>query len=246
MSNDKLRSAVRSAGFSVAEFADEIGVDPKTAQRWMTLDRTPHRTTATRAAKLLGVPPSWLWPELDRAEQGAGDGEVIGFYAHRAQVPKMLWRDLLIGATQSIDLATYAALHLVEDHPETVTLLAHKASIGVQVRIAMGDPDAPAIHLRGEEEQMTDGLVGRVRMANAYYAPLINAPGVQYRLHHTTLYNSIYRYDDQMIVNHHVYGLHGYLAPALHLRKSDAGDLFATYAGSFDRLWKESYQPAGS
>jgi transcriptional regulator with XRE-family HTH domain len=77
MNNDRLRSALRSAGFSVAEFADELGVDPKTAQRWITLGRTPHRTTATRAAKLLSVPPSWLWSELDHAEHGAADGEVI-------------------------------------------------------------------------------------------------------------------------------------------------------------------------
>ena len=91
---------------------------------------------------------------------------------------------------------------------------------------------------------MPDGLVGRVRMANAYYAPLIGAPGVEFRLHDTTLYNSIYRYDEQMLVNHHVYGVHGYLAPALHIRQADSGNLFDTYARSFDQIWEESYPAA--
>jgi len=183
---------------------------------------------------------------LDEAEQGAGNGEVVGFYPHRAQVPKVLWRELLVGARRSIDLVTYAALHLVEDNPETVDLLQHKAASGVQVRIAMGDPEAPAIKLRGREEHMVDGIVGRVRMANAYYAPLIGSPGIEFRLHHTTLYNSLYRYDEQMLVNHHVYGVHGYLAPTLHLRQADSGDLFDTYARSFDLIWAESYPVAGA
>jgi hypothetical protein len=40
-----------------------------------------------------------------------------------------------------------------------------------------------------------------------------------------------------MIVNTHVYGVPGAHAPALHLRKLGAGDLFATYAKSFTDVW---------
>jgi transcriptional regulator with XRE-family HTH domain len=246
MTNDKLRSTLRASGYSVAGLADELGCDPKTVQRWMTRGRTPHRGTATRAAKLLGVPPGWLWPELDEAEQGAGNGEVIGFYPHRTQVPKVLWRELLVGARTSIDIVTYAALHLVEDNPDTIRLLLHKAASGVRVRIALGDPHAPAIELRGREERMPGGLEGRVQMAGSYYAPLIGAPGVEVRLHHTTLYNSLYRYDDQIIVNHHIYGVHGYLAPALHIRRCDSGDLFDTYDCSLGLIWDSAYAPGES
>src|SRR5262249_11583632 len=46
-----------------------------------------------------------------------------------------------------------------------------------------------------------DGLVSRVRMALAYYLPLLGAPGVEYHLHRTTLYNSIFIYDDEMLIN---------------------------------------------
>lgn len=58
--NDRLRSTLRANGYSEADLADELGVDPKTVQRWVTQGRVPHRTTAHRAAKLLAVPAKWL------------------------------------------------------------------------------------------------------------------------------------------------------------------------------------------
>ncbi|WP_428983123.1 hypothetical protein [Phytohabitans maris] len=56
-------------------------------------------------------------------------------------------------------------------------------------------------------------------------------------LHGTTLYNSIYRFDDEMFVNTHVYGYPAAHAPTLHLRRLTGGDLFDQYADSFDRVW---------
>jgi hypothetical protein len=246
MSNERLRSTLRTSGYLVSSLADELEVDPKTIQRWMTRGRTPHRGTALRAAKLLGVPAAWLWPDLEHAEPGGmGGGEVVGFYPHRSQVPKNVWLDMLMGATKSVDILTYAALHLVEDNPQTIELLRRKAADGVRVRVAMGDPDSAEVGLRGREEGIPEGIVGMVRMASTYYAPLIGAPGVEFHLHRTTLYNSIYRYDDQMLVNHHVYGTYGHLAPVLHIRKIDSGDLFGMYTRSLDLIWGQSYAPAG-
>ncbi len=51
------------------------------------------------------------------------------------------------------------------------------------------------------------------------------------------LYNSIYRFDDEMIVNPHVYGKMASHAPALHLRRLSAGTLFTTYQDSFNAVW---------
>lgn len=50
------------------------------------------------------------------------------------------------------------------------------------------------------------------------------------------VYNSIFRYDNQMLVNQHIYGKYGYLAPILHLRKSEGCDLFDTYMDSFELI----------
>jgi hypothetical protein len=77
-------------------------------------------------------------------------------------------------------------------------------------------------------------------MALAYYRPLIGVPGIDFRLHWTTLCNSIYRFDSQMLINQHIYGTYGYLAPILH-QESDGGDLFSTYARSADLVWAEAY-----
>lgn len=242
--NERLRSTLRAGGYSLPGLAEELSVDPKTVQRWITKGRTPHRTTATRAAKLLNVPADWLWPDLDCAESGGGNGEVIGFYSHRAQVPKSLWLEALLGAKKCIDFVTYAGLFLPEDNPESVRLIQHKAASGVPVRVAFGDPDSAEVALRAREERMPEGLVGRVRMALAYYAPLNGSPGVEFHLHRTTLYNSIYRFDDEIFVNQHIYGTYGYMAPILHLRKVDGCDLFDTYMRSFDLIWSESYPAA--
>ena len=76
-------------------------------------------------------------------------------------------------------------------------------------------------------------------MALAYYRPLVDVDGVEFRLHGTSLYNSIFRYDDQMLVNQHIYGTYGYIAPILHLRKMAGADLFDTYMRSFELVWRE-------
>ena len=52
--------------------------------------------------------------------------------------------------------------------------------------------------------------------------------------------NSVFRFDDEMVVNTHVYGFPGAHAPALHLRRLSAGDLFDTYLESFETVWADA------
>jgi len=167
--------------------------------------------------------------------------EVVAFYPHRADCPKQLWLDLLIGAKKQLDLFANASLFLPEDNPESIDIIRHKAINGVPVRILLGDPNSPVMELRGREERLDEGLIGRIRMALAYYRPLVDVEGVTFHLHATALYNSIFRYDDQMLVNQHIYGTYGYLAPILHLRQVEGTDLFDTYMRSFERVWEDSY-----
>lgn len=76
-------------------------------------------------------------------------------------------------------------------------------------------------------------------MAWAYYRPLIGLDGIEFHMHGTALYNSIFRYDNQMLVNQHIYGAYGYIAPILHIRRVADADLFETYMKSFERIWNE-------
>jgi hypothetical protein len=47
-----------------------------------------------------------------------------------------------------------------------------------------------------------------------------------------------------MLVNQHIYGTYGYMAPILHLQKMDGADLFDTYLKSLDLVWtEESWAP---
>ncbi len=165
--------------------------------------------------------------------------QVVAFYPHRADTPKSLWMDLLVNAKEEIGLFANASLFLPEENPEAIDILRKKAASGVRVRILLGDPAHPAMELRGREERLFEAIPGRIRMALAYYRPLVGVDGIEFRLHGTSLYNSIFRYDDQMLVNQHIYGTYGYIAPILHLRKIAGGDLFDTYMKSFELIWRE-------
>jgi hypothetical protein len=80
-------------------------------------------------------------------------------------------------------------------------------------------------------------IAAKIDHALAFFSGLADAPGVEIRTHGAVLYNSIYRFDDEMIVNPHVYGKVAPHAPALHLRRLSAGDLFTTYEDSFTAVW---------
>ncbi len=71
-----------------------------------------------------------------------------------------------------------------------------------------------------------------------HYRPLARVPGIEVRTHATTLYNSIYRADDQAMINAHIWGVNAYGAPVWHLRRSGAGGMFDTYASSFAAVWE--------
>lgn len=240
MPNDRLRTTLLASGYTERSLAKELELDPKSVQRWVTKNVTPRRTAAYRAAKLLDVSPLWLWPELETDHEAAKQPEFVSLYTHRADTPSHLWLDLLQSATREIWLFANASLFLPEENPQSIDLIRNKAEAGVTVRILMGDPDSPEMALRGVEEQLYDAIPARIRMALAYYAPLVGLPNLQFRLHRTSLYNSIFRYDDEMLVNQHIYGTYGYIAPLLHLRRVDGSSFFDTYVKSFERVWATS------
>lgn len=241
MANERLRSTLADSEYDERSLADELGLDPKSVQRWITRGVTPRRTAAQRAAKLLGVPASWLWPDLETEREAVSQAEIVTLYPHRSEAPRRLWLDLLTAATRRIWLYANASLFIAEDNPESIEIIRSKAESGVDVKLLMADPDSPECVQRGVEERLFDAIPARVRMALSYYAPLACVPGVGFRLQQETLYNSIFVYDDDMLINQHVYGMYGYLAPILHLRRMEGGDFFDMYVKSFERVWEVSF-----
>jgi hypothetical protein len=238
VANQRPRSCITGARLTITEVATQVGVDPKTVERWIVLGRIPHRSHRWATASLLGTDEAYLWPELadERRTQAVSTSELVTLYPNRGAVPAALWRSLLEAAGDRIDLLVSARLFPPDGYPEIAKLLATKAEQGTKVRLALGDPDSDAVCRRGEEERVGDGLAARVRLGLLYLQDAIGAPGVELRLHATTLYNSIYRFDDDMLVNAHVYGAPAAHSPMLHLRRLPGCQLFDHYQASCERV----------
>jgi hypothetical protein len=177
-----------------------------------------------------------LWPDL--AGVSSIGPEVYATYPHRGSVPREVWRQLYDSARHQIDILVYSGLFLAED-VEMIRLLGEKAQAGVTVRILLGDPDSPHVSQRGEEEGIHDAMAAKIRNAIVLYRPLLRS-GVQIRLHPTVLYNSIYRADEGMLINQHIYGIAAAYAPVLQLRRHGEDDVFATYLASVERVWSSA------
>lgn len=238
MSNERLRSVMEAGAWTHAALAGVTGVDPKSVERWVNLGRTPRRATALAAAEALGEDVYALWPALRQARAArAVSPELVALYGQRADLPVSVFVELLSQARRRIDVLVYAAVFLHEAYPRLNDLLRDRANEGCAVRIAVGEADDLNVQQRGREEKFGHGIESRCRLALLHYRPLVGVPGIELRTHGTTLYNSVYRADDQMLVNAHLWGVNAYGAPMWHLRRHGDGGMFDTYAGSFDAVW---------
>lgn len=232
--NDALRRALAEARLRDTDVAAALGVDPKTVQRWLA-GRVPHPRFRWAVADLVQQPERDLWPDPD----GAGGQlyrEIKASYPHRSAVPRAAWHQLFGGAEREIGVLVYAALFLAEDI-ELTRLLADKARTGVTVRLLLADPGSSQLTERGAEEGVGNAVAARVQNALALFRPLLGTPGVNARQHQTVLYNSIFRADDEMLINPQIHGIAAAYAPVLHVRRAEPGAMFDTYADSFERVW---------
>jgi transcriptional regulator with XRE-family HTH domain len=242
MANERLRKAIQSAGLGLEDVAEHVELDAKTVERWITTGRLPHARNRARTAQLLSVDVLDLWPELAEAANGrrGSGGELVRIYAHRGAVPRDRWYELLEATRERLDVLVFAGLFLPDGRSDLASLVRRKAEDGVQVRLLYGDAESDAVTVRAEEEGIGDGLTARIRLALRYMAEAFDAPGVSVRLHGTTLYNSLYRYDDDLLVNTHAYGVAAGQSPVLHLRRLAGGRLFDHYVASFERVWQQA------
>lgn len=230
MANDRLRDALLRKGWNLEHVAKATSVNPKTVERWITQGRTPHPRHRRTIATMVQETENYLWPDAVAPDRKAeiAQSELVKLYPHRNSIPADLWDRLINDATEHVEVLAHAALFLVE-RPTFVRDLGRKAEAGARIRLLFGDPVSREVAKRSEEEQLGKGTLGaRIRNALAFYRPLEDVDGVEIRFHKTTLYNSVFRFDDEMIINTHVYGFQGAHAPAMHLRRLSAGDLFET------------------
>ena len=237
--NEPLRRALMRARLREDDIAARLGVDPKTVRRWLD-GRVPYPHNRAALADLVEADEADLWPDAGGPLAARTRPDELGtVYPHRWAVPREAWTQLFASAEHEIGILAYSALFLAED-TGILRILADKGRAGVTVRIALGDPDGTHAAERGEEEGIGDAMPAKIRNALTLYRLLAKVQNVEIRLHRTVLYNSIYRADDQLLVNQHTYGFPAAQAPVFCLCHTDGDEMVDLYLDSFERVWASS------
>jgi transcriptional regulator with XRE-family HTH domain len=75
--NERLRAAILRSGRSLDQLAHDLGVDPKTIERWIA-GRIPYKSHQYALADLLSADPAYLWPTGSPAEaSGLAMAEIL-------------------------------------------------------------------------------------------------------------------------------------------------------------------------
>ena len=247
--NERLRTTMLRAGVTVGELAECAGVEAKTVERWVSLGRVPHREHRWATARRLGADETYLWPEVlsgpHARRQEASRSELVDLYPDRASVPRELWLRLASEAQEQVDVLVFSGTFYAQTQPRIARMLAAAAGSGVRVRLCFGDPASDAVTVRDREERIGGTLAAKIRSALTYYRSLADVDGCELRLHSTTLYASLFRYDDEILVNPHAYGEPASANPTFHLRRIDGGTVADHYMASFERVWETAVPWSG-
>jgi transcriptional regulator with XRE-family HTH domain len=247
--NERLRTTMLRTGITTDDLARCCGVDVKTVERWISSDRTPHRSHRWNASRRLGVDETYLWPALltrsAQRRQQASSSELVELYPDRASVPRQAWLRLMTEAQEHVDVLVFSGTFFSQTQPRIARMLADASARGAQVRLCFGDPGSEVVATRDREERLGDTLAAKIRSSLTYYRPLVGVEGCEVRLHATTLYASLFRYDDEIMVNPHAYGEPASANPTLHLRRLDGGTVADHYISSFERVWETAMPWSG-
>ncbi|TDW24141.1 hypothetical protein EV650_3007 [Kribbella kalugense] len=221
------------ANLTETDVAAEVAVDPKTVRNWLhgQLPQARHRATLT---KLLGIGEEVAWPELS----GARQPDLVAVYPRRAAVMHEFWLSLFDSAVTEIGIVADDALFLLQD-TNFVHCLREKCAAGARVRVGLWAP-GEATAAVGDLDAETEMRVSNARRAVSLLQPLLPYNGFEMRLHDIGLYNSLYRADDQLLVNQHAHGIADAESPVFHYRRAPAGDIFRSYLASFETIWSQA------
>lgn len=237
MPNQRLRNALVGAGLTQATLAERVEVDAKSVERWITQDRTPHATTRARIARVLGHEETYFWPQLlgTTESRNATQAELVQIWPTRHSVPGEVWRSLLSQSGTRVDVLVYAGSFLFEAY-DFIEVIRTQSAAGTNYRILLGDGRSEAVRTRAVEERRP-AIAARCASSVEYISEVTGLPGVSVRTHGTTLYVSIFRFDDSMLINSHTFGSIPAQSPVMHLQRVPGGQLFDFYDQAFERVW---------
>ncbi|SFC96568.1 hypothetical protein SAMN04487968_1177 [Nocardioides terrae] len=239
MSNERLQAGLARAGLTNEVVADRTGVDPKTVQRWLK-GRVPHPRSRFVIAELLEEDEEFLWPGVRRLDPSTSvAAELVAAYAYRSELDLKRWWEFFVRAERQIDLLGFTLYFLPQQHPGLVDLLGQKIDDGCRIRAALADPSSPHVQWRDDEEHLAITVKVRIKSALDAFAPLIER-GAEFRFQDAPLYNSIFRFDDEMLLTPHLYATPGHSAPLLHMRRLMSNGLFSRFASHFEAVWSDA------
>jgi hypothetical protein len=238
MANERLRAALDRRRASIEAVAVAAEVDPKTVGRWLG-GRTPHPRHRWAVAKFLNEDEEFLWPGVQRkpADAASANAEIVAAYPYRSDLPKSGWWELIERAEHQIDVLGYTLYFLPMEHPQLINVLQDKCAKGCKVRAVIAHPESRHVADRDAEEDLALTLIVRIQTSLKYFAPLLTCENFEMRHQDVPLYNSIFRFDDQMLVTPHLYATPGSSAPMLHLRRLGPNGMFSRFAAHFDGVW---------
>ena len=147
MADTNLKNALRQAGLTPEEFADIVGVDPKTVQRWVAGTSTPYPRHRATIARALDLTEHDLWPDHApppaRGSDPSGREQAAGSEVTRTWAPTpRRARPTQSRSSQRHDgqidlLENFRGIQL---SPELTRALAEHAAAGRQIRILTNRP----------------------------------------------------------------------------------------------------------
>ncbi len=176
-----------------------------------------------------------LWPEAPGVAYGTS--ELVGIYTTRRELPPATVSSMLDATERHIDVLAYAALWLWDTVPSFVERVQVKVARGASVRICLGDPNSEAVRLRGQEEGVDAALAGRCQLAATYAREIQHVDPSSVRLTPATLYASVFRFDNDVLLNTHLWGNAAGDSPVFHFRRQHDNGIAADAVTSFERVW---------
>ncbi len=178
MTNHRLRNAMAAAELTNARLAEQVGVDAKSVERWVTQGRQPHADDPRASGASAGVRgdlPVAGSPHLIERGLGASQSELVQLWPTRNEVPADVWRTLISQAERTDGDLVYAGGFLVETFG-LVDVVREKSELGARSASCSATHRCEAVRARGVEEGLPT-LPQRCQSTLEYLSETLSPPG---------------------------------------------------------------------
>ena len=118
-------------------------MDLKTAERWISPGRVPHRRTAGPRPAASATTRAYLWPDVQRPAARRAEtaqSELVRLYPDRASVPRETWLRLMTDASEHINVLVFSGTFYVQTQPKVARMLVAAVDRGVEVTAVLRRP----------------------------------------------------------------------------------------------------------